>query len=152
MPGKMSRTQSCSGEKWPVVITAYFLIQLADYDQICVSPNLGPIARRLFQTPANSVQSERAFSTMNYIHSDLRNRLTTERAHKLQYIFVNKRALENMGPKKWTEEEMLLAKDMHIAEETERLEQNLMGVEGVEDGGDILDDDIPDEQDDDLVI
>lgn len=30
-----------------------------------------------------------------------------------------------MGPKEWTEEEMLLAEEMHIAEETERLEQNL---------------------------
>ena len=110
------------------------------------------MARRLFQTPANSVPSERAFSTMNYIHSDLRNRLTTERAHKLQYIFVNKRTLENMGPKEWTEEEMLLAEDMHIAEETERLEQNLMGEDGIEDGGDNPDDDIADEQDDELVI
>lgn len=89
---------------------------------------------------------------MNYIHSDLRNQLTTERAHKLQYIFVNKRAHGNMGPKKWTEEEMLLAEDMYIAEKTERLGQNLMGVEGVEDGGDNLDDDILDKQDDDLVI
>ena len=109
------------------------------------------MARRLFQTPANSVPSERAFSTMNYIHSDLRNRLTTERSHKLQYIFINKRALENMGPKEWTEEEMLSIEDRHIAEETERLEQNLMGIAG-ENRGDNLEDDIPDEQDDDLVI
>ncbi len=89
---------------------------------------------------------------MNYIHSDLRNPLTNERAYKLQYIFVNKRALENMGPKKWTEEEMLLAEDMHTAEETERLEQNLMGENGIEDGGDNSDDDIADEQHDEMVI
>ena len=85
---------------------------------------------------------------MNYIHSDLRDRLTTERTHKLQYIFVKKRALENMGPKEWTEAEMLLAEDVNIAEEagTER-----DGGSWVEDGGDNPDDDFPDEQDDDLV-
>ena len=38
-----------------------------------------------------------------------------------------------------------------IAEERERLEQNLMGIDG-ENGGDNLEDDTPDEQDDDLVI
>ena len=111
------------------------------------------MARRLFQTTANSVPSERAFSTMNYIHSDLRNQLTNERVYKLQYIFVNKCALENMGPKEWTEEEMLLAEDMQIAEETEKLEQNLMGEDEIEDRGDNSDDDIADEQqDDELVI
>ena len=57
-----------------------------------------------------------------------------------------------MGPKEWTEEDMLLAGNMHIAEDTERLEQNLMGVDGVEDEGNNSEDDIPDEQDDDLVI
>ena len=66
---------------------------------------------------------------MNYIHSDLRNRLITKRAHKLQYIFINKRALENIGLKKWIEEEMLLAEDMHLAEEVERMEQNLLRTE-----------------------
>ena len=110
------------------------------------------MARRLFQTTANSLPSERTFSMMNYIHSDLRNRLTTQRVHKLQYIFVNKCALENIGPKEWTEEEMLLAEDMHIAEKTERLEQNLMGEDEIEDGGDNSDDDIADKQDDELVI
>lgn len=57
-----------------------------------------------------------------------------------------------MGPIEWTKEEMLLAEDMHIVEETERLEQNLMGIDEVEDRGDNLDHDIPDKQNDDLVI
>lgn len=57
-----------------------------------------------------------------------------------------------MGPKDWTEEEMLLIEDMHIAEETERLEQNLMGIDDRENRGDNLDNDIPDERDDELVI
>lgn len=53
---------------------------------------------------------------MDYIHSNLRNRHTTERAHKLQYVFVNKRVLEKMGRKESTEDEMLLTEDMHMAE------------------------------------
>ena len=57
-----------------------------------------------------------------------------------------------MGPKEWTEGEMLLAEDMQIAEETEKLEQNLIGEDEIEDGGDNSDDDIADEQDDELVI
>ena len=57
-----------------------------------------------------------------------------------------------MGPKEWTEEEMLLTEDMHIAEETVRLEQNLMGEDEIEDEGDNSDDDIADEPDDELVI
>lgn len=40
---------------------------------------------------------------------------------------------------------------MHIARETERLEQNLIGIDG-ENRGDNLKDDIPKEQEDDLVI
>ena len=44
--------------------------------------------------------------------------------------------------------EILLIEDMHMAEETERLEQNLMGING-ENGGDNLEDDI---QGGDLVI
>lgn len=45
---------------------------------------------------------------------------------------------------------MLLAEDEYISEETERLEQSLIGVGGVEDEGNSFDDDIPDERDDDL--
>lgn len=73
--------------------------------------------------------SERTFLNMNYIYSDLLNRLTTKRAQNLQYIFINKRALEHMGPKEWTEEEMLLAEDMHLAEEPERREHIVLGGE-----------------------
>ena len=54
-----------------------------------------------------------------------------------------------MGTKEWTEEEMLLIEDMQIAEETEMLKQNLMGVDNGESRGDNLEDDIPVEQVDD---
>ena len=127
---------------------------LTNNDQTCVRPNLGPMARRLFQTPDNSVSSERAFSTINYPFRP--SKWVNYRASaQVQYIFINifinKRALENMGPNDWAEEEMLLIEDMHIAEEVKRLEQNLMGIDG-ENRGDNLEDDIPEEQDDGLVI
>lgn len=52
-------------------------------------PDLAPFARRVLITIANSVPSERAFSTMNYIHNKLRNSLTVERANKLSFIQMN---------------------------------------------------------------
>ncbi len=47
---------------------------------------------------------------------------------------------------------MLLVEDMQIVEETERLEQNLMRVDKVENKDNNSDGDIPDKQDDDLII
>lgn len=60
--------------------------------------------------------------------------------------------LENIEPKEWTEEEMLLVEDMHIAEETEWLKQNLMREDEIEDGDKNSDDNITDKQNDELVI
>ncbi len=40
----------------------------------------------------------------------------------------------------------------YVYSETEKLEQNLMGEDEIEDGGDNSDDDIADKQDDELVI
>jgi hypothetical protein len=57
------------------------------------SPALSSYAKRLLTTIGNSVPSERAFSTMNYIHSKIRNRLSVEKADMLQYIFINSRVL-----------------------------------------------------------
>ena len=80
---------------------------------------------------------------MNYIYSNLQNQLTTERAYKLQYIIVNKRLLENMGPKEWKEEKMLLAEDMQIELNRVKMGRRWAGN---------FDDDILDKQDDNLVI
>jgi hypothetical protein len=60
-------------------------------------PELSSFAGLLITSVANSVPSERAFSTMNYIHSKLRNRLSVERADKLQYIYMNSRALDKIN-------------------------------------------------------
>jgi hypothetical protein len=48
---------------------------------------------RLFEIPANSVPSERAFSTMNLTHTSYRNRLTVENVDKICYIHINRRIL-----------------------------------------------------------
>jgi hypothetical protein len=53
------------------------------------------IARRLASTIANSVPSERAFSTMNLIHSKTRNRLSPERVEQQVFIHINRRILDS---------------------------------------------------------
>lgn len=55
---------------------------------------LARIAVTIFDTPANSVASERAFSCMGLITNALRNRLAAERATKLIYIHMNQRVLD----------------------------------------------------------
>ena len=57
------------------------------------APDLARLAERLAETPATSAASERAFSSMNYIQSPNRNRLRSDRANQLLYIFLNKRTL-----------------------------------------------------------
>jgi hAT family C-terminal dimerisation region len=56
-------------------------------------PALSKLADRLLHTLANSVPCERNFSSMNVIHSNIRNRLTPERVDKLLYIQINRRTL-----------------------------------------------------------
>jgi hypothetical protein len=54
---------------------------------------LSDLAMRLFETPANSVPSERAFSAMNLTATKKRNRLSVEKLNKLCYIYMNSRTL-----------------------------------------------------------
>jgi hypothetical protein len=44
---------------------------------------------RIFTTVANSVPSERGFSTMKLQHTKLRNRLFPSRVDKLVFIHIN---------------------------------------------------------------
>jgi hAT family C-terminal dimerisation region len=55
------------------------------------APVLGKLCNRIFQAPANSVPSERSFSTQNFLHSKARNRLDPIRIDKLTYIYMNSR-------------------------------------------------------------
>ena len=49
---------------------------------------------RVFEAIANSIASERAFSAMNLIYIKLRNRLGSEKADKLIYIYINQCILD----------------------------------------------------------
>jgi hypothetical protein len=66
-----------------------------------VGPHLATLAKRLYQTPANSVPSERAFSAMNFIHSKARNRLLVDRADMLQFLFMNDLVLGRRKDRQW---------------------------------------------------
>jgi hypothetical protein len=70
-------------------------------------PELASFARRLLNTIANSMPSERAWSTMNYIHSKTRNRLSLERVNKLCFIYINTRTLRKINDYEPTDEELL---------------------------------------------
>jgi hypothetical protein len=61
------------------------------------SKELYLLATRLLHTLANSVPSERSFSSMNILHSKSRNRLTVERVSKILYIQINRRTLGRVG-------------------------------------------------------
>lgn len=67
-------------------------------------PELAIIATRIFETIANSVPSERAFSCMNLVHSKQRNRLGPLKVAKLVYIYMNQRTLDSVGERLWVDE------------------------------------------------
>jgi hypothetical protein len=52
---------------------------------------------------------------MNYIHSKIQNRLSVERANKLQYIFMNSRTLAKQSIREPTTEELLEMEELHVA-------------------------------------
>jgi hAT family C-terminal dimerisation region len=54
------------------------------------------LAYRIHSTPANSVSSEQAFSTRNYIHMKDRNSFHAQRVNKLIYAYINSRILERI--------------------------------------------------------
>lgn len=57
---------------------------------------LPQIAVRIFSCAANSVTSERAFSTQNFLHNKIRNRLQATRVDKLIFIYMNQRVLQTL--------------------------------------------------------
>jgi hypothetical protein len=58
------------------------------------TPELAKLAYRIFITPANSVPSERAFSSYNLQHDKKRSKLTPENTDRLCFIHVNRRILD----------------------------------------------------------
>ena len=92
------------------------------------APILAQLAIRILTITANSVPSERAFSTMKLQHTKLRNRLAPSRVDKLVFIHINQRILA-AGPKaihQATEEEVLqLERDLAILVDEEYLHTEL---------------------------
>jgi hypothetical protein len=83
-------------------------------------PELSSFADKLMITCANSVPSERAWSSMNYIHSKTRNSLSFNTVDKLQFIYINYRILRKVHKLEPTKEELLA------------MEDSLMGAKWVE--------------------
>ncbi|CAG8793384.1 36465_t:CDS:2, partial [Gigaspora margarita] len=61
-------------------------------------PVLSSIALKLLSIPASSASSERNWSSFNFVHSKLRNRLHNPRVEKIVYIYWNLRILRSL---KW---------------------------------------------------
>ena len=78
------------------------------------APELSLFARKMLTVIANSVPSERSFSSMNYIHSKTRNRLDLVRADKLQFLHMNIRALSKQKYLQPSEEDLLAWEDEYL--------------------------------------
>ncbi len=61
---------------------------------------LSNLAIRIYSCPANSVPSERAFSTQNIIHTKVHNRLQSEHIDGLVFMFMNRCVLQQMESQK----------------------------------------------------
>lgn len=61
-------------------------------------PQLSKLALRLLKIPASSAQLERVFSSWSFVHSDLRNRLGSDKSKKLLHCYYSMRLrLKNQG-------------------------------------------------------
>jgi hypothetical protein len=86
--------------------------------QAASSLELSLFARVVLTVIGNSVPSERAFSTMNYIHSKRRNRLDLDRADKLQFLHMNLLVLaKQKNHYEPTDEELLAWEDEFQAQQ-----------------------------------
>jgi hypothetical protein len=71
------------------------LMRAGEWWQInCVeTPELQKVAVRVLSAPVSAGAGERIWSTYGRVLSDLRNRLTSDRAKKLVYVQMNSRAI-----------------------------------------------------------
>ena len=58
---------------------------------------LTQICQLLLTTIANSVPSERAWSTMNFIHTKGQNKLSIDTVNKLMFIYINAQTLRKQS-------------------------------------------------------
>ena len=94
---------------------------------------LSDFALQLFHIPANLVPSERAFSIQNYLQDSQRKCLTSERSVKLQFIYINKLALQYKYPGKkqkeqtwltFTEDQELVIEETNVEDDCIRDEED----------------------------
>jgi hypothetical protein len=83
--------------------------------QQATCPELASAAVNLLTIIANSIPSERAFSTISLINSKTRNRLSVETTSKLQFIHINQRALNQQYYELPDMEALLAAEDEYMA-------------------------------------
>ena len=91
------------------------------------APDLATFALRIFNTPPNSVPSERAFSTMKLNSGKFRATMALERLDKLCFIHINRRTLDR-------DEIKGIKRHYHQLTETEEveLEQELESIDQIE--------------------
>jgi hypothetical protein len=72
-------------------------------EMVHFAPELSRFALRLLHTPANSVPSERSFSTRNLVQDVKRNSLSPDVADRLCYIHIIQRMLDRQPsePRGW---------------------------------------------------
>ncbi|KAJ6436802.1 retrovirus polyprotein [Purpureocillium lavendulum] len=58
--------------------------------------SLAALAKRVLGALANSVPSERSFSSINFLHNNIRNRLTVTSTNKLAFIYMNSPVLRRL--------------------------------------------------------
>ncbi len=58
--------------------------------------SLAALAKRVLGALANSVPSERSFSSTNYLHSRIRNRLAVASTNMLTFVYMNSRVLKRL--------------------------------------------------------
>jgi uncharacterized protein (DUF4415 family) len=126
-------------------------------NKVILAPTLAPLALRLYNSVANSVASERSFSTMNFVHSKTRNRLSAEKVNKLVYIQMNDSVLEDIKAQgQWQEKGQEDTEDSDSDNldmfEMEHLEQRYMMERTTGQLDDQLDDQLDGQSDGQLVV
>jgi hypothetical protein len=115
-------------------------------------PDLACLALRIFETIANSVASERAFSAMNLNHSKQRNSLNPKKVSMLVYIYMNQRTLDSTGDRLWIDDENWEKKTEveKVAMEDEAMETDISDNEDEEDNEDDEEEEEEEEEDIDI--
>jgi Protein of unknown function (DUF 659)/hAT family C-terminal dimerisation region len=101
---------------------------------------LGKFAARIYSTPANSVPSESAFSTQNYILTKTRNRLESTRVDKLTYIYINGRILRRIKGDILSQSLYDLSEEEEVALEDAIMEDEEMLSDNEEETNEVEDD------------